>query len=291
VQNTGFSRKKTLNLNGRLMILDTPKVMGILNVTPDSFFDGGRFESEHAMLTQVEDMVRAGVDFVDVGGYSTRPGADEIPIDLEIQRTRTAIDAILRAFPEVFISIDTFRSEVARMAVGQGAVMVNDVSGGTLDSQMFQTVSGLKVPYILMHMRGTPSTMAQMTTYENLVKDITFDLQKKASELHQLDVADVIIDPGFGFAKTREQNFEILSRLDEFSVLGLPLLVGLSRKSMVWKTLKIEPDAALNGTTVLNTIALMKGANILRVHDVADCKQAIELVTQLDMGKINIHSR
>jgi dihydropteroate synthase len=281
VQITGFSTNKTLNLNGRLMVLDSPKVMGILNVTPDSFYDGGKYLSDGDLLKQAEKLLMEGADFLDIGGYSTRPGAEDITIDEEIRRSVGAIKTVLKHFPETLISIDSFRAEVARIAVMEGAVMVNDVSGGELDPSMFSTVSKLNVPYVLMHMRGNPKTMTKLTEYDDVVKTVINFLHPKLHQLTQLGVKDIIVDPGFGFAKTREQNFEMLHRLDHFAILEKPLLVGLSRKSMVWKTLNVDPKDSLNGSTALHTIALMKGASILRVHDVKECVEVVALVKAL----------
>ncbi len=263
------------------MVLDSPKVMGILNVTPDSFFDGGKFMSETEILGQAEKLLTEGADFLDIGGYSTRPGADDISIEEEIRRSVGAIKSVLKHFPSALISIDTFRSEVARSAVQEGAVMVNDVSGGELDSRMYEMISTLRVPYVLMHMRGNPKTMTKLTEYDDVVKNLLDYFHPRIHRLRQLGVHDILIDPGFGFAKTRAQNFEMLNKLDHFSILGEPLLVGLSRKSMVWKTLGIEPKDALNGSTALHAIALMKGASILRVHDVRECVQVVTLVSQM----------
>lgn len=249
--------------------------MGILNVTPDSFYDGGRFADERSVLGQVEKMLKEGASFIDVGGYSSRPGAENIPEEQELKRSVNAVKLIIEKFPEAIISIDSFRSNVVRAAVQEGASMVNDISGGELDPEMFQTVGSLGVPYILMHMRGNPQNMAQLAEYTNLVKEITDYFHPRIFELQQKHVKDIIIDPGFGFAKTREQNFELLNHLGDFGILEKPLLVGLSRKSMVWKTLNISAEEALNGTTALNTVALLKGADILRVHDV---KEAVEVV-------------
>lgn len=280
-ENNFFSTNKTLNLNGRLIDLHTPRIMGILNVTPDSFYDGNRYASESDVLKQVEKMLTDGAAFIDVGGYSTRPGAEEISAEEEQKRVLTAVKNISREFPDAFISVDTFRSEVVRAAVGEGAHLVNDVSGGSLDEAMFKTVAELKVPYILMHMRGTPKTMSQLTVYENLLKDIIDFFHKKIFVLQQLGVKDVIIDPGFGFAKTVEQNFELLNKLDHFAIVGKPVLAGLSRKSMIWRTLGITADEALNGTTSLNTVALLKGASLLRVHDVKQAAEAIKLIEKI----------
>ncbi|HEY0740397.1 MAG TPA: dihydropteroate synthase [Chryseosolibacter sp.] len=263
------------------MVLDSPKVMGILNVTPDSFYDGGKFLSEIDVLRQAEKLLIEGADFLDVGGYSTRPGAEDIAIEEEIRRSVGAIKTVTKHFPGALISIDSFRAEVARAAVLEGAIMVNDVSGGELDATMFETVAKLNVPYVLMHMRGNPKTMAKLTEYDDVVKTLIKYFHQKISRLTQLGAKDIIVDPGFGFAKTREQNFEMLHKLDHFSILAKPLLVGLSRKSMIWKTLNIEPKDALNGTTALHAIALMKGASILRVHDVKECVEVVKVMKEL----------
>lgn len=255
--------------------------MGILNVTPDSFYDGGKFSSEISILKQVEKMIVEGVDIIDVGGYSSRPGAQDINITDETERVTNAICLIAKHFPETFISVDTFRSSVAQAAVEEGASLINDISGGALDTAMFKTVARLQVPYILMHMRGAPQTMTKLATYNNPVKDIIDYFHTRLGLLMELGIKDVIIDPGFGFAKTREQNFELLARLDDFQMVGKPVLVGLSRKSMVWKTLDITPDEALNGTTALNAVALLKGAHILRVHDVKACVEVVKLANAL----------
>ena len=255
--------------------------MGILNVTPDSFYDGGKFTAEKEILTQVEKMVKEGADFLDVGGYSTRPGAEEINVNEELNRSVRTIQLIRQRFPDTILSIDTFRSEVARAAVQEGASVINDISGGELDAAMFEAVASLKVPYILMHMRGNPKTMTTLTSYDNLVKDILSYFHAKLARLTELGVKDVIIDPGFGFAKTREQNFVLLQELDKFQFLGRPVLAGLSRKSMVWKTLNVKPEEALNGTSVVNTVALLKGASILRVHDVKEAAEAVKLVQEM----------
>jgi dihydropteroate synthase len=283
-ENNFFSTNKTLNLNGRLVDLRTPRIMGILNVTPDSFYDGNRYTSEADILKQVEKMLSHGAMFIDVGGYSTRPGAEEISAEEEQKRVLKAVKNISHEFPDAFISVDTFRSEVVRAAVDAGAHLVNDVSGGSLDDAMFKTVAELKVPYILMHMRGTPQTMNKLTVYENLLKDIMDFFHEKIFTLQQLGAKDIIVDPGFGFAKTVEQNFELLSKLDHFNILGKPVLAGLSRKSMIWRTLGITPEEALNGTTSLNTVALLKGASLLRVHDVKQAAEAIKLIEKISTG-------
>ena len=276
-----FSTNKTLNISGRLLNLDFHKIMGILNVTSDSFYDGNRYTSEATIVKQVEKMVFEGADIIDVGAYSTRPGADEVSVAEEIKRSVEAIRIIRKKFPNTLISIDTFRSEVVRATVQEGACIVNDISGGELDQKMFSTVAQLKIPYILMHMRGNPKTMTAQTEYSNILKDLMDYFHKKVSQLHQLGIKDIIIDPGFGFAKTAQQGFDLLNHLEHFKILNKPLLVGLSRKSMIWKTLQSKPEDALNGTTSLNTIALLKGASFLRVHDVREAREAIKLVSSL----------
>lgn len=279
MQNKVFSSNKTLNLGGRLVHFDTPKIMGVLNITPDSFFDGGKHTNEKSILLLVEKMINDGADFIDVGGYSSRPGATDISPEEELGRVIPSIKAILRRFPESILSIDTFRSEVARQAIEAGALMVNDISGGAFDDKMFDLIKKYRVPYILMHMKGTPQTMKSMATYENLIKEVIDYFHPKIHQLHQLGVADIMIDPGFGFAKTINQNFELLKHLDQFKILEKPIVVGLSRKSMIWKTLATDPENALNGTTVLNTIALLKGADILRIHDVKEAVEAVKLTS------------
>lgn len=256
--------------------------MGILNITPDSFFAGSRFTAETEILKQAEKMLLEGATFLDVGGYSSRPGAADIPVDEELERVIKAIVIIHKEFPSAIISIDTFRAEVARQAVLEGAGVINDISAGELDSKMFHAVAELNVPYIAMHMRGTPQTMKGLTQYSNLVKELVDYFIDKINRLKILGVHDVIIDPGFGFAKTIEQNFEILEHLDHLHHLDKPVLAGLSRKSMVWKTLGITAEEALNGTTALNMTAVMKGASILRVHDVKEAVEVIRLASRLN---------
>jgi dihydropteroate synthase len=281
MQSKVFSSNKTLNLHGRLMDLGTPKVMGVLNVTPDSFYDGGRYTDEASILAQVEKMLRDGADVIDVGGYSTRPGAREISEEEELNRAANAIKTILKTFPDAVLSVDTFRSAVAKAAIREGASMINDISGGELDKKMFDTVASLHVPFVLMHMRGTPQTMTHLSHYDNLMKDMTDYFHQKIHQLHQLGVTDIIIDPGFGFAKTPEQNFDILKNLNYFRILGKPVLAGLSRKSTIWRTLETTPEGSLNGTTVLNTVALLNGASFLRVHDVKEAVECIKLIGHL----------
>ena len=281
MQSKVFSSNKTLNLRGRLLDLSTPKVMGVLNVTPDSFYDGGRYTDEQSILAQSEKMLRDGADVIDVGGYSTRPGAREISGEEELSRVVDAIRIIIKVFPEAILSVDTFRSSVARAAMSEGAAMINDISGGEMDPKMFDTVASLQVPFVLMHMRGTPQTMTQLTQYDNLLKDMTDYFHQKVNRLHELGVNDIIIDPGFGFAKTVEQNFELLKNMKYLHILGKPILAGLSRKSTIWRTLETSPEGSLNGTTVLNTVALLNGANLLRVHDVKEAVECIRLIGHL----------
>lgn len=280
-ENNFFSAHPLLNVNGKLLDLNPPRVMGILNVTPDSFFDGGQYLSTDAVLIQVEKMLQDGAACIDVGGYSTRPGAEVVTPDEEIKRVVPAIRRIIKAFPDTLISIDTFRSAVARAAVEEGACIINDVTGGDADAQMFATAASLRVPYILMHMRGTPQTMNQLTDYEDLLKDIAAYFQQRIVALQQHGVKDIILDPGIGFAKTVQQNFHLLHHLEYFRIFSQPKLIGISRKSLIWKTLNVTPEEALNGTSVLNTVALLKGASILRVHDVKEAVEAIKLIQAL----------
>lgn len=287
-ENSFFSTNQTLNIQGRLFDLRTPLIMGVLNVTPDSFYDGGRYQTESAIINQVEKLLGDGATFVDVGAYSSRPGASVISVDEEKKRALFAIQTIIKNFPQALLSIDSFRSEVAYAAVKEGACMINDISAGEQDAKMFDTAARLGVPYIAMHMRGNPSTMGRLTEYENLLKELVSYFQQKIHRLKELGVKDVIIDPGFGFAKTIEQNYYLLNHLNHFNVLGKPIVAGLSRKSMIWKTLSISADNALNGTTSLNTIALMKGASLLRVHDVKEAAEVIKLFSALRNNNIAV---
>lgn len=277
-QNTAFSTNKTLKIEGRLIDLTTPRVMGILNVTPDSFFDGGRYLNEAGITKQAEKIAAEGATFIDVGGYSSRPGATDISPQEELNRILPAIRIIRKEIPEIFISVDTFRSDVAKAAITEGASIINDISGGELDPAMPAMAAKLNVPYIVMHMRGTPQTMSRETSYENLIKEVTDYFHNKINTLTQYGISDIIVDPGFGFAKTPQQSYDLLRHLEYLRILNKPLLVGFSRKSMIWKTLNITAEEALNGTTTLNTIALLKGAGILRVHDVREAMQTIKLV-------------
>jgi dihydropteroate synthase len=278
--------RHSLNCRGRLVTLDTPVVMGILNVTPDSFFAGSRVlktgQALDRVLERAGQMLADGVTFLDIGGYSTRPGAADISPAEEADRVLPAIEAILRVYPDALLSVDTFRASVARQAVNAGAHLINDVGGGTLDPTMFATVADLKVPYVLMHLRGTPQTMQSLATYANVTTEVIDEMAVQLARLRSLGAIDIVVDPGFGFAKTPAQNFDLLSHLDAFSLFDEPLLVGLSRKTTIWKTLGITADEALNGTTVLNTVALQKGASILRVHDVREAVEAIKLTKQLN---------
>lgn len=265
-----------MRCRGRLLDLSRPKVMGIVNVTPDSFYSGSRKTEANEVLSQVDRMVGEGADMIDVGGYSSRPGAEHIPQQEELSRIRPALEHIRRHHPELVLSVDTFRPEVARMAVEDYDVdMINDISGGEMGSRMFETIADLNVPYIVMHMKGTPQDMKERAHYQEMMKEITRYFSEKTDRLRSLGVNDVILDPGFGFGKTIEHNYELLSRLDELKIFELPLMVGLSRKSMIYKVLGVDPGQALNGTTVLNTLALERGANILRVHDVKQAREAI----------------
>jgi dihydropteroate synthase len=271
----------TINCKGKLIDLSTPKVMGILNITPDSFYDGGLYKNDAVILNQVEKMLSEGATFIDVGAYSSRPNADHVSEDEELKRITPIVELILQEFPETLLSIDTFRSNVASKCINSGACMINDISAGHLDKQMLQTIADLRVPYIMMHMRGTPQTMQQQTNYDNLVKDIIFYFSERIAAARSLGIVDIIIDPGFGFAKTLEQNFELLNKLELFKMIEKPILAGISRKSMIYKTLGTSAKEALNGTSVLNTVALQKGASILRVHDVKEAIECITLVKSL----------
>lgn len=281
MQSKIFSANKTLNAQGRFIDLSAPKVMGILNVTSDSFYEGSRLPTVADVLQRAETMVLEGADFLDVGGYSSRPGATDISESEELKRVIPVIEALRKKLPDVMISIDTFRSEVAQAALYAGADMINDITGGNGDSNMYSVAAHAKAPYVLMHMRGTPQTMKHETEYDDLVGEMINYFHARLDRLKQAGVKDVIIDPGFGFAKTIKQSFELLQNLQRFRILEKPLLVGLSRKSMIWRTLETTPEHALNGTSVVNTIALLKGASILRVHDVRAAREAITLTSQL----------
>jgi len=265
----------TINCNGNLIDLTIPKVMGILNLTPDSFYDGGKYSSQKEILLHTEKMLLEGATFIDIGAYSSRPGAKDISEEEELKRLLPNLEIIVREFPEILISIDTFRSEVANRCISTGACMINDISGGNLDENMFNTIAKLQVPYIVMHMQGTPQTMRNNTKYDNLINNIIYFFSKKIDQLKSLGVNDIIIDVGFGFGKTLDQNYELLQKLSLFKNLDLPILTGLSRKSMLSKYLDINASETLNATTIVNTLAIINGTNILRVHDV---RQAVEVV-------------
>jgi dihydropteroate synthase len=272
----------TINCKGQLIDLSTPKVMGILNLTPDSFYDGGKYKDESSALKHVEKMIDEGAIFIDVGAYSSRPNAEDISEAEELQRILPIIEMIVKEFPDALISIDTFRSTIAKNCVEAGACIINDISAGKLDDNMLNTVANLHIPYIMMHMKGTPQTMQQKTNYDNLLKEILFYFSERIAVARALGIVDLIVDPGFGFAKTIEQNYEILNQLELFKILELPLLAGLSRKSMVYKPLNLSSKEALNGTTIVNTIALQKGASILRVHDVKEAVECVKIMGYLN---------
>jgi dihydropteroate synthase len=268
----------TFNCKGRLLVIDKPIVMGIINVTPDSFYEGSRADSTTAVLQKAEKMLAEGASILDIGGQSTRPGSQDIGIDEEMNRVVPAIEAVAKKFPDSYIAVDTYHAEVAIAAVNAGAVIVNDISSGTLDNKMITTVAALQVPYIAMHIKGTPATMQQHTVYDDMLLDILEFFIQKTNECSNAGIKDVIIDPGFGFAKNVDQNFTLLKNLGLFKILQRPILAGLSRKATIYKTLDITANEALNGTTVLNTIALQNGANILRVHDVKEAMETIKLM-------------
>ncbi|MEM8845648.1 MAG: dihydropteroate synthase [Bacteroidota bacterium] len=274
----------TINCKGRLVDLSLPKVMGILNLTPDSFYDGGKYKDEDGILSQVEKMLEEGATFVDLGAYSSRPGANHVPEDEEKKRILPILELLLKHFPEAFFSIDTFRSSIASECLEVGAAMINDISAGNLDPEMFDVIARFQVPYILMHLKGTPQSMQEKAVYDNLIKDLLQYFSEKIGNAHSKKINDIIIDPGFGFAKTLEQNYHMLHHLDLFQNLNKPILIGLSRKSMIYKVLKSSPKEALNGSSILHSVGLQKGANILRVHDV---KEAMECVTLIETLKAN----
>ncbi|QXP74507.1 dihydropteroate synthase [Tenacibaculum sp. AHE15PA] len=271
----------TINCKGTLIDLTSPKVMGILNITPDSFFDGGKYKDEHAILSQTEKMLQEGATFIDVGAYSSRPGAKHVSEAEELQRVVPVIKLLVKHFPDILISVDSFRSTVVKESINAGASIINDISGGVQDDKMFAAVASLQVPYIMMHMQGTPQSMQLNPVYENVVTDIISFFAAQLRKLRELKVNDVIIDVGFGFGKTIEHNYELLKKLSLFENLEVPILTGVSRKSMLYKTLDIIPQEALNATTVANTIALLNGTNILRVHDVKEAVEAVKIVRQL----------
>ena len=271
----------TIKVKERLLDLSSPIIMGILNVTPDSFYDGGFYDNQKKVIDQVEKMINDGASIIDIGGYSSRPGADNISPDVELARVLPVVKMIKKRFKKVLISIDTFRSEVAKQCVENGADIINDISGGSLDSKMFETVAKLNVPYIIMHMRGNPANMMDKIDYENIIEEMGSYFSKKIELAKSFGINDIIIDPGFGFSKTTKQNFDVLKNLTSLNKLDKPMLVGVSRKSMIYKTLNISPIDSLNGSTVLHTISLLKGANIIRTHDVKEANDCIRLVNEL----------
>ncbi len=281
-KDTFFSKKRTLNIRGSLLDLSRPAVMGVLNITPDSFYDGGRYQQNDNILRRVEELLAEGATFIDIGAYSSRPGARHLTEKEEYSRLKSVVTRIRKEFPEAILSVDTFRAGIAREMVKEfGVDMINDISAGSMDDAMFETVAELHVPYIIMHMKGTPANMQDNPNYENVTREILYYFSEKIQALKLLGVADIIVDPGFGFGKTLDHNYELLTNLDSFNMMELPVMVGLSRKSMIYKFFGTTPDEALNGTTVLHTIALMKGVDILRVHDVKEAVETIALVRKL----------
>ncbi|MFM7895547.1 MAG: dihydropteroate synthase [Flavobacterium sp.] len=270
-----------INCNGNLIDLSTPKVMGILNVTPNSFYDGGKHKEINSIIHQVDKMLSEGADFIDIGAYSSKPSAEFVSEEEEIKRLVPIVKSLVDTFPNIILSVDTFRAQVAKASVENGVAMVNDIAAGLLDDKMLETVAELKVPYIMMHMRGNPQTKQSLTQYDDIVKEMIFYFSERIQKARSFGISDIVIDPGFGFAKTLEQNYEVLHKMELFSMLELPLLAGISRKSMIYKVLESSPQEALNGTSVLNTIALQKGAKILRVHDVKEAVECIKLVSKL----------
>lgn len=271
-----------INVNGRLMDLSEPQVMGILNVTPDSFYAGSRAETEKDITARLQQIIEEGASIIDIGGYSSRPNAENISVAEEMNRLRTGLELIRRHCPDAIVSVDTFRSDVARMCVEEyGTAMINDISAGQMDERMFTTIAQLGIPYIIMHMQGTPQDMQKNPCYENLLKEVFYYFSEKVQKLRDLGVKDIVLDPGFGFGKTLDHNYKLMNHLEEFGLFELPLLVGVSRKSMIYNLLETNPEEALNGTTVLHTIALQKGANILRVHDVKAAVEAVKIVEKI----------
>jgi dihydropteroate synthase len=271
----------TINCKGQLIDLSSPKVMGILNITPNSFYDGGKFTNESEILAQVDRMLTEGATFIDVGAYSSKPNAEFVSEDEEISRIVPIVQLILKHYPNAIVSIDTFRAAVAQVALDHGAAMINDISAGNLDEAMFAVIAKHNVPYIMMHMRGTPQTMQSLANYDDIIKEMLFYFSEKVARARSLGINDLIIDPGFGFAKTVDQNYEVLRQLDLFQMLDLPVLAGISRKSMIYKTVGTDANGALNGTTFLNGFALSKGATILRVHDVKEAVECVALYKKL----------
>ncbi|HEY1063643.1 MAG TPA: dihydropteroate synthase [Daejeonella sp.] len=281
-KNTVFQQKSTLNVRGTLLDLSKPQIMGILNLTPDSFYDGGRNNNLINALKKTEQILSEGADLIDIGAYSSRPGAEHISEETESERLIPVLRAIVSKFPDAILSIDTFRSGIAKIAVNEGAAIINDISAGSMDKEMFQTIAKLGVPYIMMHMKGTPQTMSSQNDYEDITTEVCQYFASRIQKLRNLGVNDLIVDPGFGFAKNLEQNYELLANLEQLKSTGHPVLAALSRKSMIYKLLETDAEHALNGTTAANTIALIKGANILRVHDVQAATEAVKIVNQLN---------
>ena len=284
MQNIKFLKPNgmTINCKGQLIDLSTPKVMGILNITPNSFYDGGKYKNESELLGRVEKMLSEGATFIDVGAYSSKPNAEFVSEEEEISRIIPVLNLLQKHFPEIILSIDTFRAGVAKICIENGASIINDISAGLLDDKMLETIAKFQVPYIMMHMKGTPQTMQEYTQYEDLIKEMLLYFSERIAVARALGINDLIVDPGFGFAKTLEQNFALMQKMELLQMLELPLLVGISRKSMMYKTLKTNAEMALNGTTVLNTVALSKGAKILRVHDVKEAVECIRLFKQIN---------
>lgn len=271
----------TINCNGRLLDLTVPKIMGILNCTPNSFFDGGKYASQNALLKQVEKMLADGAAIIDIGAYSSQPQADFVSESQELERLMTTLKLVRSHFPEAILSVDTFRAEVARISIENGADIINDIAAGKLDEKMMPIVGHYKVPYIMMHMRGTPQTMQQFTNYDNIIQEMIYYFSERIACARKNGIKDIIVDPGFGFSKTVKQNYHILNNLHLLKILELPVLSALSRKSMIYKMLNITPDMALNGTSILNTISLQNGAHLLRVHDVKEAVECIKLTQAL----------
>lgn len=272
---------QSINCKGELISFETPKIMGVLNLTPDSFYDGGKHKNEKGILLHVEKMLNDGADFIDIGAYSSRPGATDISSNEEKRRLLPVLDLVLKKFPSALISVDTFRASVAKEAIEGGASFINDISAGLLDHEMLTVVSQANVPYIMMHMKGTPQTMKELCTYDNLLTEIQFYFSERIQAARALGINDIIIDLGFGFAKNMEQNYQLLKHLEMFAIHDVPILTGVSRKSMIYRLLDTSPQEALNGTSVLNTVALLNGSQILRVHDVKEAKETIRLVEKL----------
>ena len=277
-----MQKLRFINVRGRLMDLSQPQVMGILNVTPDSFYSGSRKQTEEEITSRVHQIVAEGASMIDIGAYSSRPNAEHISAEEELARLRTGLSIINQIYPDAVVSVDTFRADVAAVCVEQyGVSIINDIAAGEMDKRMFETVARLQVPYIMMHMQGTPQNMQQSPHYDNVVKEVFCYMAEKVDRLCELGVNDIILDPGFGFGKTLEHNYRLLSYLEEFDIFGLPVLVGVSRKSMIYRLLGVTPEESLNGTVVLNTLALMKGADILRVHDVKEAVEAVKIVQKM----------